>query len=114
MAAARAFPPDFWIVRPVQHLRQFELDLAQAVGAQFQSSLVQRGVVALLVETGVQVAKVGNFLAEAGEMFCNVRNLLDHTLYLPNRPGLFLRGAISSIRKPHFSAGLVYPWASSQ
>src|SRR5450432_2581076 len=86
VAAARAFPPDFWIVRPVQHLRQFELDFAQAVGAQFQSSLVQRGVVALLGETGVQVAKVGNFLAEAGEMFCDVRHLFDHTLYLRNRP----------------------------
>jgi hypothetical protein len=90
VAASRPFPPDFWIVGTVQHLRQFELDFAQAVGAQFQSSLVQRRVVALLGETGVQVAKVGNFLAEAGEMFCDVRHLFDHTPYLRNRPVIFL------------------------
>src|ERR1700751_1615871 len=78
---ARSFPPDLGIVRTVEHGRQFLLDLAQAVGAQLEGSLIDRIVSALFRETSVEVTQISNFLAKAGEVFRDIGHLFHHTLY---------------------------------
>ena len=82
------FPPDGGIVGTVEHLRQFLLDLAQAVGAQLERGLIDRIVPTFFRESGIQVAQIGNFLAKAGEMFRNIWHLLDHTPNLVNVGGI--------------------------
>jgi hypothetical protein len=38
------FPPNSWILRAVQHLRQFLLDLEQPVGAHFHRRLIDLAI----------------------------------------------------------------------
>lgn len=42
--SAGFFPPDFGILRSVQHFGQFLLNLAQAIGAEFEGRLVHFAV----------------------------------------------------------------------
>lgn len=80
-----SLPPNLGIIRTIEHVRQFLLNLAQPVGAQFEGGLIERIVAAFFGETGVEIAQIRNFLTKAGEVFRDIGHLLDHTLYLPNR-----------------------------
>lgn len=73
---AKIFPPHLGIVGTVEHLRQFLLDLAQSVGSQLKGRLVNRRMLALFRETRIHVPQIGDFLAEAGEVFRDIRHLL--------------------------------------
>lgn len=72
---ASPLPPDLRIVGAVENLGQFQFDLAQAIGAQLESGLIDRIVSALFRQSGVQVAQIRDFLAKAGEMFRNIWHL---------------------------------------
>ena len=72
---ARPFPPDLGIVGTVENLRQLLFDLAQTVGAQLESRLIDGRVLALFRETGIQAAEIGDFLAKAGEVFRDIWHL---------------------------------------
>lgn len=85
LLSSGSFPPDFGIVGAIEHVRQFLFDLAQSVGAQLESGLIEGIVPSLFRETGVQVAQISDFLAKAGEVFRDIGHLFDHTLYFPNR-----------------------------
>jgi len=85
----KILPPNLGIVGTVEHLRQFLLDLPQAIGAQFESRLVNRRVLALFRKTGIHLPQIGDFLAKAGEVFRDIRHQLDDTpLFEP--PSLYL------------------------
>ena len=71
----------------IHHFGQFLLDLAQAVSPQLKRSLIERGVGALAGDAArIHVPQINDFLAEAGEMFRDIRHLLNHTPYLQIRP----------------------------
>ena len=98
----KILPPNLGIVRTVKHLRQFLLDLPQAIGSQLEGGLVDWRMLALFRKTSIHLPQIGDFLAKAGEVFRDIRHLLDDTpllappsLYLsPCREGnrLYLRG----------------------
>jgi hypothetical protein len=59
---AAFFPPDGWIFRPIQHLRQFFLDLCQAVGTHLHCRLVDLAVRPLAHKPGIHVPQIRDFL----------------------------------------------------
>lgn len=85
-----------------QHLRQFLLDLAQPVRAQFQSRLIKFVASRFFRKVGVELAKIRDFLAKAAEVFRDVGHHLHHTLYSPNRSFIrvarLIRGILQSPR----------------
>jgi len=76
ISAPALFPPYSGILGTVQHLRQFFLNLSQAVGAHFHRRLVNLAVRGLQRRPLVHVAQIRDFLTKAGEMFQNIGHLL--------------------------------------
>ena len=71
---ANVSPPDCGIVRTVEHLRQFLLDLHQPAFTHIRSGSLHRTVLALLRIDNVPVPEVGDFVTKAGEVFREVRH----------------------------------------
>ena len=73
---AKPLPPDCGIVGTVENLRQLLLDFQQASGAHFQGGPVYRAVRALLRIASIEVPQICDFVAQAGEMFRDIRHIL--------------------------------------
>ena len=74
--SAALFPPYSGIFGTVQHLRQFLLDLGQAVGAHFHRRLVNLTIRGFERGSLVHIPQIRDFLTKAGEMFQNIGHVL--------------------------------------
>jgi hypothetical protein len=96
IAPAAFFPPHSGIFRAVQHLRQFFLDLGQAVGAHFHRRLINLTIRGFERGSLVHIPQIRDFLTKAGEMFQNVW----HVLMIPQ-----ISHATVFIPAPGFASG---------